>query len=59
MKVESIAECSLGANFGLLFVWPFKTSFTVDCIIVVNTTNPDHTASESIVFVSKLKLESI
>ena len=45
MKVESIAECSLGAfcntfdlhlviiglenQFGLLFHWPFKTGFTV------------------------------
>ena len=45
MKVESIAECSLGAfcntfdlhnaiigletNFGLLFEWPLKTGFTV------------------------------
>ena len=26
MKVESIAECS---HFGVLFEWPFKTSFTV------------------------------
>ena len=37
MKVESIAECSLGNKqysvlktiFGLLFEWPLKTGFTV------------------------------
>ena len=48
MKVESIAECSIGAFcytfdlhyaiiglktiFGLLFEWPLKTGFTVVCL---------------------------
>ena len=48
MKVESIAECSLGAfyntfdlqlvlktNFGLLFEWPVKTGSTVDTKVML------------------------